>query len=72
MVLLNSIKLDRNRNDGGVLVYIWEDIPSKELENHLPSDIEKMSIELNLRKTKSGCFFGYCHPQSQSDNFLPY
>ena len=33
-------RLDRNRNDGGLLVYIREDIPSKELKSHtLAEDI---------------------------------
>ena len=32
--------------------YICEDIPSKELSNHLPNDIEGMLIKLNFRKTK--------------------
>lgn len=32
--------------------YICEDIPSKELSNHLPNDIQGMLIKLNFRKTK--------------------
>ena len=46
---------NRNRNGGGVLIYIREDVPSKELDNHLPNAIEGMFIEVNL-KNLSGCF----------------
>ena len=34
-------RFDRNRNGGGVLIYVREDIPSKPLTHHkLPHDIE--------------------------------
>ena len=50
---------DRNRNRGGVLIYVQEDIPSKPLTDHkLPHDIEGIFVELNLRKI-SGCYLGY-------------
>ena len=46
-------RLDRNRNGGGILFYIREDIPSKELNKHtFPDDIEGIFIEVNLRKQK--------------------
>ena len=42
---------DRNRNGGGVLIYVREDIPSKPLTDHkLPYDIEGIFVELNMRK----------------------
>ena len=45
--------LGRNRNGGGVIIYVREDIPSKILTNHvLPTDIEALFIELNFRKRK--------------------
>ena len=45
---------DRNRNEGGVLIYVREDIPSKPLTDHkLPHNIEGIFVELNLR---SGCY----------------
>ena len=45
-------RLDRNRNGGGILVFVREDIPSKNLQEHmLPGDIEALPIEINLRKT---------------------
>ena len=40
-------RLDRNRNGGGLLVYIREDIPSKELKSHtLAEDFEGIFIEI--------------------------
>ena len=46
-------RMDRNRNSGGVLIYVREDIPSKELKKHIfPDDIEGIFIEVNLRKIK--------------------
>ena len=34
-------RLDRNRNGGGIIIYVREHIPSKILEKHkLPQDVE--------------------------------
>ena len=53
-------RLDRNSNGGGVLVYVREGIPSKELGKHtFTRDIEGIFIEINLRKTKFLFFRGY-------------
>ena len=63
-------RFDRNRNGGGVLIYIREDIPSKLLADHkLPHDIEGIFVELNLRK-KKWLLFGSYHPPSQSDDYF--
>ena len=60
-------RLDRNRNGGGVIIYVREDIPSKILTKHvLPTDIEALFIELNFRKCK-WLLSGIYHPPSQSD-----
>ena len=60
-------RFDRNRNGGGVLIYVPEDIQSKPLMGHkLPHDIEGIFVELNLRKNK-WLLFGSYHPPSQSD-----
>ena len=40
---------DRNRHGGELLMYLKEDIPQKELSFNLPSDIEIIIIELNIR-----------------------
>ena len=46
-------RLDRNRNGGGILIYVREDIPSKKLSKHnFPDDIEGLFIEINLRKLR--------------------
>ena len=47
-------RLDRNRNGGGVINYVMEDIPSK-----LPQDVEGMFVELNFRKIKWLLFGAY-------------
>ena len=45
--------LDMNRNGGGVIIYVREDITSKILTKHLlPTDIEAVFIALNFRKCK--------------------
>ena len=62
-------RLDRNRNGGGILIYVREDIPTKQLFKHnFPSDIEGIFVEINLRKTK-WLLFGTYHPPSQTDNY---
>ena len=46
-------KVDRNRCGGGVIVYVQNDIPSKQLTKHkIPDDIDGVFIEVNLMKTK--------------------
>ena len=54
-------RLDRNRNGGGAIIYVREDIPSKELKkHHFTRNIEGLFLEGNLRKTKL-LFFGTYH-----------
>lgn len=46
-------RFDRNKSRGGVIVYVADDIPSKELPKYkLPYYIESVFIEVNLRKTE--------------------
>ena len=52
-------------------MYISEDIPSKELENHIRNDWERIYIGLNLTENKS-LLFGCYHPSSQSDEYFFY
>ena len=60
----NPYRLDRNRHGGGVMVYIREDIPSKELHKHkFTKNVEGLFIEVNLRKTKL-LLFGTYHSQN--------
>ena len=59
--------MDRNKHGGGILIYIREDIPSRQLSKHnFNKHIEGMFIEINLRKTR-WLLFGTYHPPSQSD-----
>ena len=54
------------------MIFVRDDIPSKEVRiNFLPSDIECIFIEINIRKTKwliVGCY----HPPSQNDSYFFY
>ena len=63
-------KFDRNRNGGGVFIYISEDIPSRELKIHnTPEDVDSIFIEINLIKI-NWHFCGCYHPPSQSDQYF--
>ena len=63
-------RLDRNRNGGGLMIYVREDIPSKLLKKHnFQYDIEGLFIELNFRKSK-WLLGGFYHPPSQSDQYF--
>ena len=46
-----TYRLDSNANGGGILLYIWEDIPSTLLNSDM--SIESFSIEINIRKKKA-------------------
>ena len=60
-------RLDRNKHGGGILIYIREDIPSKQLSKHnFAKDIEGIFVEIDLRKTK-WLLFGSYHPLNNSD-----
>jgi hypothetical protein len=43
---------DRNKDGGGVMIYVRNDIPSQEKEYKLPSNVEGVLVEINLRKVK--------------------
>ena len=62
-------RLDRNNFGGGILVYVREDIPCKELKKHnFSNDIEGIFLELSFRKTKWLVLATY-HPPSQNDTY---
>ena len=43
-------RLDRNRNGGGIIIYVREDITSKKLTKHkFPDDIEALFTQINFR-----------------------
>ena len=63
-------RLDRNKNRGGVMIFIRDTISSKLLEKHIfPNDAERTFVELNFRKCK-WLLCGTYHPPSQSDEYL--
>ena len=62
-------RMDRNRNGGGIMIYVRDDIPSKQLNRHdFPSDIEGIFIELNFKKVK-WLLLGTYHPPNASDSY---
>ena len=64
-------RLDRNIHGGGIMVYIREDIASKEQKLHANiSDIEGIFIEINLRKKRWLLFAGYNNLKSKISSFL--
>ena len=66
----STYRLDRDRNGGGILVFIREDIPCKILQEHnLPEGIEALPIEINLRKT-TFLLLAIYHPPSQSKKYF--
>ena len=63
-------RLDRNRNGGGIIIYVREYIPSKILPKHvLPTDIETLFTELNFRKCEWLLSKIY-HPPPQFDQYF--
>ena len=52
-------RIERNKEGGGIIIYIRSDIPCKMLKTQLPKDIEGSFIELNLRSKKWLLFSGY-------------
>ena len=63
-------RLDRNSNGGGLLVYVEEDIPSKQLKSFkFGDDIECIGFEINLRK-KKWAFFSIYRPPRQSQSYF--
>ena len=62
-------RLDRNRNGGGIMIFIRDIVPSRVLTKHVfPDDVEGLFIELNFRKIK-WLPFGTYHPPTQSDSY---
>ena len=67
----NSFRYDRNSSGGGIIAFIREDIPSKELKSDSTlADVEGYFIELNLRRKKWVLFVGYNPHKDCISNFL--
>ena len=63
-------RLDRNKNGGGIMIFIRYTVSSKILEKHIfPNDVESIFVELNFRKCK-WLLCGTYHPPSQSDEYF--
>ena len=63
-------RMDRNAHGGGVMIFVRDDIPCKQLKRHtFPGDIEGIFVEINLRKIK-WLLFGSYHPPSQNDSYF--
>ena len=63
-------RLDVNSKSGGILVYIKETIPSKELKSiPVPKDLQIIPIEINLRKSK-WLIIPIYKPPSTSDSYF--
>ena len=64
-------RADRNANGGGVLIYIRDDIPCRQLISHpLDKSLEGICLEINLTKSKWLLFGGYNHEKSNIHAFL--
>ena len=62
---------DRNINGGGILIYVKEAIPSRELKmTPIVENLEGIFLEINLRKTKWLLFGGYNNCKSNICEFL--
>ena len=62
---------DRDIHGGGVIIYVREDIPCRELKGHKPIDnIEGIFLELKLRKSNWLLFGGYNPCKINAPQFL--
>ena len=66
-----SFRPDRDKNGGGILIYVRDFIPRKKLRKHaFPHDIEGMFVELNFRKSKWLLFATNRHPAQNVEYYL--
>ena len=65
------LRLDRNSDGGGIIVYIRESIPCRKIKSYNPfSDFEYIFFEINLRKNKWISFGGYNPKKENIASFL--
>ena len=64
---------DRNSHGGGIMVFIRDDIPSREVPQIQGfSDLEGMFVEINLRKSKWLLFATYKPPSFSKDKYFSF
>ena len=67
----SPFRRDRDQNGGGILLYVREDIPCKEIKfSNFPDDIECLIIEIKLRDKKYILIGGYCPHKDKAPYFL--
>ena len=67
------IRLDRNRNGGGLLFFIRDDLDSKEIKSHkLLKKVEGIFIKLTIRNTKWLIMGGYNPDKKNISKFLEH
>ena len=67
------IRLDRNKNGGGLLFFIREDLDVNEIKSHkLPKAIEGIFISLKIRTSKWLIFGGYNPDKKKISSFLEH
>ena len=65
------IRLDRNKNGGGLLFFIRDDLDSKEIKSHkLPKTDDGIFVKLTIRNTKWLIMGGYNPDKKNISNFL--
>ena len=66
----SQFRLDRNCNGGGILIYVRDHLPCKQIKSHsLPKDVEGMFIEVTLGKTNWLVFCGY-NPRKENISYF--
>ena len=65
-----SYRQDRNRAGGGILLFVQKDVPSRTLNPKSKTDIETLSVEINLRKRKWFLNCSYNPHKNQISNHL--
>ena len=68
----NQFRLDKSIDSGGIIIYIREDIPCREIisKHTLSMNSEGIFLEINLRKSKWLFFGGYNPMKSKIDSFI--
>ena len=75
MLGYRTIRQDREYNGhlgGGIIIFIREDIPCKELKFQFDKEIEGIFLEINLRKIKWLIMSGYNPKKENISNYLEY